>query len=413
MLEEAIGHIIQPIVDDRLRFKKLWKEIEEQIIKPKQQQSKSILADMYTPQIVTSLLAVPVAERVVLAQRLRAWAIHEITGEQDQLFQADWERLSSFVQSRIENGFPGFVLARAGLLKVFQTIDGVNAYYQQLKSAKFPRPDFPGKAYVHPRLFEQLSLALALLKERAVNVSLLPLNRVGGFEIRENRNHTEEISEHSFGFAIDIDAAMNPNIKVSKQSLFPRLVAIVTGTDIYAGAAVQAIRGGALGSALIAHIDELRAASTRFTEAFKGQDKLFAALFSHLPGGSALSAPQRAELETAVVTARGDRGRRAVRELLLQVQTGLDMRQAEADAQLLIYAYEIFRELEKKGDLLKPSPQATPVQIAKYGFLNLPAELVAALIDPSGGDLNWLGDQGPGKAKDFMHFELKDKPSLP
>jgi hypothetical protein len=45
-----------------------------------------------------------------------------------------------------------------------------------------------------------------------------------------------------------------------------------------------------------------------------------------------------------------------------------------------------------------------------HGFFNLPPELVAALVADDGGGLRWLGSHAG--TKDYMHFELRDKPPL-
>jgi len=48
----------------------------------------------------------------------------------------------------------------------------------------------------------------------------------------------------------------------------------------------------------------------------------------------------------------------------------------------------------------------TAETIAAHGFINLPSELIAALVGSEGGGLKWLGSVFSG-TKDFMHFELE------
>jgi hypothetical protein len=73
------------------------------------------------------------------------------------------------------------------------------------------------------------------------------------------------------------------------------------------------------------------------------------------------------------------------------------------------------KTVESEGARVPTSSRGKATTIAVHGFLNLPDELVTALIHSDGGNLNWLGKQEKG-AKDFMHFQLKDsdaKQSMP
>jgi hypothetical protein len=60
------------------------------------------------------------------------------------------------------------------------------------------------------------------------------------------------------------------------------------------------------------------------------------------------------------------------------------------------------RPAVKKGDRVLPNSYGTPGTIAAHGYLNLPPELVAALVGTDGSDLKWLG---LCRIKDMMHFE--------
>lgn len=52
----------------------------------------------------------------------------------------------------------------------------------------------------------------------------------------------------------------------------------------------------------------------------------------------------------------------------------------------LIETYKVFRETKTvKGKQIAPSVTGTPSSIAAYGFVNLPAELIAALTGSDGG----------------------------
>ncbi len=53
-----------------------------------------------------------------------------------------------------------------------------------------------------------------------------------------------------------------------------------------------------------------------------------------------------------------------------------------------------------------PSPFYANGNAAKFSFINLPAEVVAALAAADGGKLRWLGMATV--TKDYMHFDFRD-----
>lgn len=87
---------------------------------------------------------------------------------------------------------------------------------------------------------------------------------------------------------------------------------------------------------------------------------------------------------------------------------GVDAKKSQEVVNFLLEAYEVFvRTRDEKGELRELTQEeakavtATAPTIALKGFINLPPELIAALVSSG---LKWLGVTPT--VKDFMHFEL-------
>src|SRR5207245_6949191 len=110
------------------------------------------------------------------------------------------------------------------------------------------------------------------------------INNFGdGVSIRANANNALELSLHSYGWAIDVNASMNPNIPG-----FPRaLVKELTGTDVFTGSTGQSEGNFARGKSAAGVRDEaqrLRDASTKFAGAFADEDSLKQAMLGVING---------------------------------------------------------------------------------------------------------------------------------
>jgi hypothetical protein len=157
--------------------------------------------------------------------------------------RAEFDRLSPFVQANINRKFAGWGSMRDRFLNQFGGagdsaigIANANAYYAKLVEAKFPGDEFSkpkGRLTpVHPRMHEKFERCVALLRTKNVAPNALGrLASVGGFIIRENANNANELSLHSFGWALDLDPALNPNIP--KKSIPTQLIQLMTKVDIY------------------------------------------------------------------------------------------------------------------------------------------------------------------------------------
>ena len=158
----------------------------------------------------------------------------------------------------------------------FGSITRANAYYAGVKRVEF----LGRKPTVHEStLGEKLRKAEQVLTDKGWrDEAAAALGNAGGFNIRRNRNARSKLSDHSFGWAVDLDASLNPNL--SKR--FPgRALMAATGTDIVTDAMTTVAAGGSTAD-LLAPIEEIRAASEAFKDAFRDEASLERAMRAHV-----------------------------------------------------------------------------------------------------------------------------------
>ncbi len=314
---------------------------------------------------------------------------------------SEWAKLSSFVQQNIQGGFAGFVSFRTRLFSKFGAADDpataiarINAYYKLLVAAGFPKASF--KTPVHPDLKKRLDEAAKWLEAVGASVKLNQIKGIGGFAIRPNVNSPTELSNHSFGWAVDMDAALNPNIKIPDD--LRALIQNLTGVDIYGADSVK-LRTPAPYADLLPATMTLSKASAAFVDAFKTDSNLAAALgtaFQRLT--AAALAP--ADLNAIVAFGRQQPpNKQSIKTLL--ASKGVPAAAQTAIVTLCTQAIDLQRRAKP---VTKPEISGSDKTIARFGFFNLPPEVVAALVANNGGALRWLG--AANGTKDYMHFEL-------
>lgn len=366
-----------------------------------------------------------------------------LTGVTAENFSKEYNSLSNFVRSNIEGGARGYVATRNALLNTFGSTAKINEYYTSMVAADFPSATSTVRGHstrVHPTLKERLKRAADVLKSHKVgektglDITEAGISGIGGFNIRENRNNPSSLSNHSFGWAIDIDATINPNVGPAS---FPKtLVESFTGQDIYKGEAAKEIRTGGTVEELLPHARTLRETSDLFKQSFDNEASFKSTVASYLSSkglgitgeqintlfdllkkGNKANRFNKKEME-AWLSAKAPKTEPAAVKPSTSGRPGTGATawsEAPSVANLLIEAYQLFQgTTTKKGKKIEPSTIGTPRTIAAHGFLNLPAELIAALTGSDGASLKWLGAIERG-TKDFMHFELKtsDQPRLP
>ena len=88
------------------------------------------------------------------------------------------------------------------------------------------------------------------------------------------------LSDHSFGWAVDIDAALNPNVKN-----FPAAVVKgITGEGVFTGEANAKVAAGGTAEQLLPWAEKMRDASTSFKAAFENEATLKQAMIDYLTG---------------------------------------------------------------------------------------------------------------------------------
>ncbi|MGU3655993.1 M15 family metallopeptidase [Methylobacterium fujisawaense] len=320
---------------------------------------------------------------------------------------SEWGRLSTFVRENITNGFAGFGSTRDRLYARFdapgdpnRAIPRVNAYYASMVAAEFPRAKF--KSPVHPTMRDRLQTAAALLAAKGERAAGDAVKSVGGFAIRPNVNRQTELSNHSFGWAIDIDPERNPNIPKAKLPL--HIIQAFTGLDLY-GPESERMRNAAPYATLLPAAQTITAASAAFIEAFRNRAALRKAFGSAVIRLCAIRLDADALDRTEALAAAGHA--KALGALLSSA--GAPDAKAAAASRVLIEAAILFKRAAKAT---KPKILGDAATLARFGFCNLAPELIAALVANDGGGLHWLGSANA--TKDYMHFELRssDRPSL-
>jgi hypothetical protein len=308
-----------------------------------------------------------------------------------------------------------------------------NTYFGRLQPAAFM--NVTTNTSVHPDLNAAFARAATVISARLADTKIPQAERTlmatairtvlgrNTFSavLRENRNAPHRLSDHSFGFAIDIDSPSNPNIAGSG-ALGP--VQDVTGDDPTDENTVNRTVAQVESTA-----QELRETSDEYKDAMASDTTLAPVLLrianegraAATPPLPALAAGAGADLVAAVVERQRAPRAAAIRAALWpEGAPAAGARPARPPAPpAQIAAAE--RRIARIGDAFRASfsdaartrkvgasSEGTPGSVAAHGFMNLPALLVGALAGSDGGNLRWLGTAN----QDFMHFELMTRPAL-
>ena len=295
-----------------------------------------------------------------------------------------------------------------------------NTSVHPLMNAAFARAD----AHINARL-NDTNVPQAERTTMATEIRTALSRNTWAANLRENRNAPHRLSDHSFGFAIDIDPNQNPNIGDSG-ALAP--VEDVTGDDPTDDVTLNRTAAQVQTTA-----QELRRISDEYKDAMASDTTLAPVLLRIANEGRAAVTPTRlpalaagigADLVTAVVVADRDQRATAVRRALWPEGTPAPAApgtRAPAPAAPPAQVANAERRIQRIGDAYRTSftnratgarvgagSVASKGSVAAHGFMTLPALLVAALAGSDAGNLKWLGTG----QHDFMHFELNPRPAL-
>lgn len=321
----------------------------------------------------------------------------------------EWNQLIPFVRKNIGKGtLADFANIRLLLFTHFGApndpdlaIERINAYYGGFVSAAFLPNGNTMK--LHTAMESRLKSTVALLTAKGEHGKLAKVASIGGFNIRRNANSNDKLSNHSFGVACDLDPALNPNLPFSpaERQKWDELVEFLTGVAPY-GAESTRLRTPRSYDNSINDVRALCKASTDFVAANLNLASLADAVRLGIKrlAGVQVTAAEAAQLLSLAAPPKPDKS--AVKKALIKL--GVSAAKAETIADRLIYGRKVFALAEDPG--LKPEVSGNAATTAKFGFINLPAEVIAALGASDGGKLRWLGTATV--TKDYMHFDFRD-----
>ncbi len=349
--------------------------------------------------------------------------------------EAEWEKLRPVHRFFAEATLDFYKQVRTALLNAFGAqrdgdevaVDRVLAYYRSLV-----RVGFQGfQLWVHPDLAARLEIA-----ERRLGASY-PLQSAYGANIRFNTNNPAVLSDHSYGSAIDINGSTSPNVKnLGPGSERARMIAAITGVDPSRDASGRTIDTDPRShDALLAEARRLALGSDRLRAAFADEESLVRAALGiatqrGAPSGGAeelspllfAAAEERGRWRYRPVAPAGategrDRHRQALARFVFPTELGDQSRDwppelVQATVDLLALLARTFRATFTAHGRVAPTARSpSDAQLALHGFLSVAPEVVAALGGSDAGDLRWLGAMSGG-TKDYMHFELRERPKL-
>jgi hypothetical protein len=376
--------------------------------------------------IVAALTARTDDERQQAADALLDELVKEVGSAAPDVLRQEFALIDPAVRKLIEpdaEPFVGYVAMREGIRKKFGSIKAFNAYYKTLVAADFPQGSsiLGTQSKVNPRLKTALEKAETLLKSKAgpggqgtmldaVTKHLTGIETIAGKQhrrgywatnVRENRNRQKEasgdanLSEHSFGFAMDVNADWNPNLPKFPWHHVERL----TGVDVYGPERTKAQPGESYDTVLAA-AQKFKAASDKFRDIFDSEANLQAAMADQAKKEGALV--PAGDLFKAVAAAATEKpGRRGARPNLSALQGMLEKAiQEEAE--------------RKQRDADKPDPDAPPVSIQSIAHEDplAVAVMVGKLRSKVGGraDLDRLMPLVEAQLKDPADKAPRDTP---
>ncbi len=407
---------------------------------------------LWQAPLLDELRALTGAERQQVADAVERVIVQRVASVTIDVARREFSQLSNFVQRNIERGFHGYVAARAALMTRFGSVQGINQYYDQMVHAPF----LGRNVWVHPVMQGRLQAAERLLNSRRsggrtwADLARASLRSAGGFNIRENRNSPTNLSLHSFGWAVDLNATTNPNVRSGVRTASP--VEELTGLDLEAGPEYRRIRAGGTASGLLGDIRTMHTASSRYAAVFDSEQAMVDGLGGYLEQQGLLHQPWMREfiLPTLQRAVGHRRQRDQLREIRRWLQFMWERREDRSpqseveeapicegpippgvdppdvclvatltDAQVapqaltMLRTYRAFQASRRRnGTEVAARSSASVGSMAAHGFFDLAPELVAALRGSDGGALKWLGVAN--RTKDFMHFELErpDRPPI-
>lgn len=321
----------------------------------------------------------------------------------------EWNSLSEFVRRNVGQGrISDWANMREMMLNAFgapndpaKAIRRINAYYGAFVRGELQQHGPSMK--VHVEMAKRMQLAQSLIVAKGESAKLGAVSDIGGFNIRPNANNPTKPSLHSFGIAMDLDPSANPNMAMSKTELarWIGLVEFLTGVAPY-GEQSKRLRAPRSYDASLPDVTILCKASTDYVAANKNLSQLAAAVRAGFQASLALSIEIADASKLLAFAASPNPDLNALKAKIAMLQVPTAKQTAMVDR--LVYAMQVFTMAQKPT--LKPAVTGTAATTARYGFINLPAEVICGLAATDGGGLRWLGTSTG--TKDYMHFDFRD-----
>jgi hypothetical protein len=492
LMTESLEPLTKAPRADAVVWTKVWRSIINQVTSPRKVQRAGDPDELYDPDLVDALELLSAAgkgwidkdtatrRKVEVLDRTYQYLLRATDlrlGKEAGDPAREWKESLGSAADYMDGDTPDqkfqtYVKVRSALLAAFGALDvGTEGALKRIKAFytdQIVRVRFLGQpTAVHTKMSERLGRAQGRLLGNLTQLADA-VDSVQGTSIRPNANNALALSLHSFGFAVDMNPTLNPNIPNFPAQFIEDVVDVdllVTAEgrhkkDVFdIGKILDELIWGKPDPAL-RETARLLQVSQQFQRVFSTEASLAQGLREVAQRGNAKALPATgpasdAELLTKLRDARaegsavqwrfltpqvgGDRRAKGgpahdlVAELLFPIAENPLPQPVESDSrkratiELMIQMVNVFdRSVVRdkaghikveKGGLARikpattlPAGDAALPQIAAHGFVNLPEKVIEALRAKDGGDLKWLG---PSTVHDFMHFELKleDQPN--
>ncbi len=287
------------------------------------------------------------------------------------------------------------------------------AYYQSMVQVTFQGK---GPITVHPAMAAALEGA-----ERALCGEQYELRSLFGVNIRFVRGRRGTMSDHSWGASIDINGATSP-MTAGLAPGMPRveLIKAITGTDVTRDATGKPMKSIAKSQKeMVQEATRLQEASDELVAAFMDEESVKATAF-RIAAERGAPAGGADDLWALIVdTMESDPAIKPLSDFVFPIvdegdsSRDWDQRLVDVTVKVLVTIGMIWNEIVVAGGREEiPTRAAFPsdVQLAVHGFQSVPPEVVGALSGTEGGNLKWLGTT-EGAIKDYMHFDLRQRPA--
>jgi hypothetical protein len=282
------------------------------------------------------------------------------------------------------------------------------AYYTTLVPVSFLGNE---AIWVHP----EMAAALARAAEQIGRD--IPFRAMMGANIRFVRGRPGVMSDHSWGASVDIDGGTNPMTSgLAPRSERVELIDALSGVDVTRDAAGRPMTSRPRTSAQMQQeAERLQAASDDLEAAFTSEQSLAAAALKLATERGAPTGGAGALFDVMMNLQEGNADRADLMAFVFPAAVGQwDPRTVTETLDALTTMGRIWTEILARGgpERIGMEPQfPSDAALAVHGFMNLPPEVVAALSGSDAGNLKWLGSES-GSTKDFMHFDLRQRPQL-